>query len=177
MKKVYGDDCLSFPTVKRWYKRFHDGRESLEDDERESKLRTVRTPETIQKVQQFLAEDRNALVRMIADAVGISAGAVYTILTKDLGKKKICAHFVPHFLRDHEMTNREAHSRDIIKEARNDPRLLDTIVTGDETWCFMYEPETKRQGAEWLSKDEPRPKKVSTPNDVANQDNANFVLR
>jgi len=31
-------------------------------------------------------------------------------------------------------------------------------VTGDETWCFQYEPETKRQSAEWKAPDEPKPK-------------------
>jgi len=32
-------------------------------------------------------------------------------------------------------------------------------VTGDKTWCFQYDPETKRQSAEWEAPDEPKPKK------------------
>ncbi|KPU81757.1 uncharacterized protein Dana_GF26822, partial [Drosophila ananassae] len=51
------------------------------------------------------------------------------------------------------------HLKDIIKEAKKDPNFLYKIVTGDETWCFQYDPETKRQSAEWMAPDEPKPKK------------------
>lgn len=51
------------------------------------------------------------------------------------------------------------HCKDIIKHARRDENFLKTIVTGDETWCFQYEPQTKRQSAEWRSPDEGNPKK------------------
>ena len=52
------------------------------------------------------------------------------------------------------------HSRDIIAAAVNNPNFLKSIVTGDETWCFQYDPETKRQSAEWKSKNSPQAKKV-----------------
>lgn len=35
------------------------------------------------------------------------------------------------------------HCKDINNLARNDKNFL---KTDDETWCFQYEPETKRQG-------------------------------
>jgi len=31
-----------------------------------------------------------------------------------------------------------------------DAEIFNKIITGDETWCFVYEPETKRQSFEWL---------------------------
>jgi len=31
---------------------------------------------------------------------------------------------------------------------------------GDETWCFAYDPETKRQSSEWVGETSPRPKKL-----------------
>ncbi|PNF15995.1 hypothetical protein B7P43_G04631 [Cryptotermes secundus] len=34
------------------------------------------------------------------------------------------------------------------------------IVTGDETWCFQYEPLRKAQSAAWLSPKKPKPKKA-----------------
>ena len=47
MKKVYGDDCLSRSRIYEWFKRFQEGREALEDDERSAKRccerRQVRT--------------------------------------------------------------------------------------------------------------------------------------
>jgi len=39
--------------------------------------------------------------------------------------------------------------------------FLDKVVTGDESWVFDYDPETKRQSAEWHTKISPRPKKAS----------------
>ena len=33
-KQVYGDDCLSRSRIHEWFKRFQEGREALEDDER-----------------------------------------------------------------------------------------------------------------------------------------------
>ena len=37
---------------------------------------------------------------------------------------------------------------------------LNKIITGDETWCFAYDPETKRQSFEWVGETSPRPKKL-----------------
>jgi len=34
------------------------------------------------------------------------------------------------------------------------------IITGDETWVYVYDPETKRQSSQWKSADFPRPKKA-----------------
>jgi hypothetical protein len=31
---------------------------------------------------------------------------------------------------------------------------------GYETWCFAYDPETKRQSSEWVGEISPRPKKL-----------------
>ena len=90
----------------------------------------------------------------------ISAASIYRILTENLGYRKVCARFVPHALKQHEKDLRIQHSKDIIKEAKKDQNFLYSIVTGDETWCFQYEPETKRQSARWQSPEEPKPKKT-----------------
>lgn len=90
LKKVYGDDCLSRSNVFIWHKRFSEGRESVDDDERPGRPRDARTPENIQKVREFIAEDRNATTRMIAEALGISHETARVILTEDLQKKKVC---------------------------------------------------------------------------------------
>ena len=34
------------------------------------------------------------------------------------------------------------------------------MITGDETWMFEYDPETKRQSKEWHTSASPRPKKA-----------------
>jgi hypothetical protein len=34
------------------------------------------------------------------------------------------------------------------------------IITGDETWCFAYDPETKQKSSKWVGETSPRPKKL-----------------
>ena len=41
-----------------------------------------------------------------------------------------------------------------------DKNFLGKVITGDESWCFAYDPETKRQSPEWVGKHSPRPKKL-----------------
>ena len=38
--------------------------------------------------------------------------------------------------------------------------FLHKVRTGDESWVFDYDPETKRQSEEWHTKCSPRPKKA-----------------
>jgi hypothetical protein len=42
----------------------------------------------------------------------------------------------------------------------DDRNALKGIITGDESWCFMYDPETKRQSATFLSPKKPKAQKV-----------------
>lgn len=125
-----------------------DGRESLEDDQHTGRPISIRKPETIEKVRNFIANDRNASLKMIEAAMNINRETIRTIIHEELGKTKICAKFVPHTLTDEQKAMRVSHSRDIVVAARNDPNFLKSIVTSDETWCFQYDPKTKRQSAE-----------------------------
>jgi len=43
-----------------------------------------------------------------------------------------------------------------------DKNFFNKIVTGDETWCFAYDPETKRQSSEWVGETSPQPKKLKS---------------
>ena len=38
--------------------------------------------------------------------------------------------------------------------------FFNKIISGDETWCFACDPETKRQRSEWVGETTPRPKKL-----------------
>lgn len=159
MKQVYGDDSLSRSRVHEWFTRFKDGREDIKDDQHPGASKTVSTPEAIEKVRDFLAANPKSSVKFLATELSIPAGSIYNILTKKLGYRKVCARFVPHKLTEDQKLLRIQHSKDIIKEAKKDPEFLYNIVTGDETWCFQYDPETKRQSAQWQPPDAPKPKK------------------
>ena len=49
----------------------------------------------------------------------------------------------------------------LIATADSDPDFFKKIVTGDETWCFAYDPSTKLQSAAWVGETSPRPKKTA----------------
>ena len=38
--------------------------------------------------------------------------------------------------------------------------MFDRVITGYETWCFQYDPETKRQSMQWKTQNSPRPTKA-----------------
>ena len=44
--------------------------------------------------------------------------------------------------------------------ASDDESLLSRVITGDESWVYGYDPETKRQSSQWRSPASPRPKKA-----------------
>ena len=50
--------------------------------------------------------------------------------------------------------------QDITEHLEAEPDLLNSVITGDETWVFEYDPEMKRQSREWKSYGSPRPKKA-----------------
>jgi hypothetical protein len=46
------------------------------------------------------------------------------------------------------------------EQVRNDPDFLSKVVTGDESWIYGYDPETKQQSSQWKCPSSPRPKKA-----------------
>ena len=52
----------------------------------------------VKKVREIIAIDANFTVRMLAEELNLAYCKIYTILTEDLGKRKIFARFVPHQL-------------------------------------------------------------------------------
>ena len=49
---------------------------------------------------------------------------------------------------------------DLREQVGNDPQILSKIVTGDETWCYGYDPETKQALSQWKTPNSPKPKKA-----------------
>lgn len=160
MQQAYGNDCLSRTQVHEWYTRFKSGREELADDERPGRPREVVNEKNIKIVSDFIKKEPKSSLRYMESELHIDKDSIHTILVNHLGLRKVCARFVPHKLKEEEKVLRIQHSTDIIKEAKKDRNFLYSIVTGDETWCFQYSPETKRQSSAWKHPDEPNPKKI-----------------
>ncbi|XP_014480147.1 PREDICTED: putative uncharacterized protein FLJ37770 [Dinoponera quadriceps] len=91
--KAYGKSAMSKTRVYEWYKRFQDGREDVEDDERPGRPSTSTTDENVEKVKEMVMNNRRLTVREVADDVGISIGSCHEIFSNVLGMKRVAAKF------------------------------------------------------------------------------------
>jgi len=96
---------------------------------------------------------------MIAESLNITKTVVLRILKEDLGKRKLCARVFPHSLTPEQREARVAYCQDIIAMAAAD-KLFNKMIKGDETWCFAYDPETRRQISEWVGETSHRPNQL-----------------
>ena len=62
IKKAFGDDSVSEAKIKLWYRRFKDGRESIESDRRSGRPSTSRTPDNVESVWAAVNENRQLTV-------------------------------------------------------------------------------------------------------------------
>ncbi|XP_026822225.1 protein GVQW3-like [Rhopalosiphum maidis] len=137
---AYGDETMSRARVFEWFKRFKEGRTTVESDEREGRPSTSRNEEMIQKIR--------------------TAIRVQTILTTDLDMRRVAAKFVPKLLSGEQKENRKQIATDLLECSESDDFFFKSIITGDETWVYGYDPETKVQSSQWKTPDSPRPKKL-----------------
>jgi len=107
-----------------------------------------------------MVKDRRLSVRMIAEETGLDKCAVHRILTDHSHMRKICAKLVSKNLSVEQKANRLENCQDLQERLKIGPNFLDKVITGDESWVFDYDPETKRQSSEWHTKISPRPKKA-----------------
>jgi hypothetical protein len=40
-------------------------------------------------------------------------------------------------------------------QAESDSIFISTLITGDESWVFLYDPETKQQSSQWKAPTSP----------------------
>jgi hypothetical protein len=94
-QKTYGNEALNRSNVFRWYSRFRDRRELVEDDERSDRPKSTRTEVNIAAVADLVKNYRRIPSIFIAESLNIPKALVLRILKNDLGKRKLCVRFVP----------------------------------------------------------------------------------
>jgi hypothetical protein len=65
---------------------------------RSGRLSSASTDENVASVYRLLTADRRNSAQIIADLLNTGKEAVCRIVTEDLGKRQMCARFVPHAL-------------------------------------------------------------------------------
>lgn len=111
-------------------------------------------------MKKMIMENRRITIREVADDVGISFGSCQAIFSNILGMRRVAAKFVPKLLNFDQKQSRMNIAQELLNEVNDDPELLKRVITGDETWVYGYDIETKAQSSQWKLPEEPRPKKA-----------------
>jgi hypothetical protein len=146
--------------VFKWHKPFAQGRDNFEDDEHTGRPRMFRTEFKIQEVATLVHANRSQTVDEIAATARISHGTCHKILYDDLNMSNVTQHSVPCVLAQDQCDDSMGICDDLINSADKDGTFLNRIITGDKTWCFLYDLKLKRQSASWKSPSSPRKKKL-----------------
>ena len=165
--QVYGRELVSRKCVYEWFKRFREGKETTQCEPRSGRPSTSRTPEMMGKVRQTLAQDRRLTLRLIAEELGISRNTAHTNDHDDLGKRKVFSRFVQH-----KFTAKQKEER---MDTSGDFSFLEIIVTGDETWCYQFGPESKPRSMTRCSPNYPPQEKSSAR--IQGQNTVDHLLR
>ena len=76
-----------------------------------------------------------------------------TILKKRLDLRK-----VPHLLTEEQKTQRLKCARELLKTYKGcNSWVISNLLTGDETWVHMFEPQRRADNKQWKQKDKKNP--------------------
>ena len=73
------------------------------------------------------------------------------ILAEELHMKRVVEKSVPRLLSENQTAKRLDVCREMKHQLETGPDFLCKIITGDESRCCGYEPETKQQSTQWKS--------------------------
>jgi len=146
---VYGDQTVDVSTVRRWVACFSSGNSDVKDKPRSGRPCTAVTPRNEERLDQLIRVNRRIMTRELCTELNIGCNALETMVAT-LEYRKVCARWVPRMLTQDHKEQRMQVCQDLLNQHKAEgDSFLDRIITGDETWCHHYEPESKRQSMEW----------------------------
>ncbi len=89
----------------------------------------------------------------MADFTGIKTGNIQRILKMDLGLVRKCAKFVPHLLTGIQEHQRLNNATLMLRCTAADLTFLQSVVTMDEMWIYLYDPDMCAHASQWLPKE------------------------
>ena len=178
LKAAFGDEAPSRTTIYDWFAEFQRGRRSLEDIPRSGRPAAATTDLQVAAVQKLVDEDGRVTVLQIAEEVGISSGSVSNVLHNSLGLSKVSARWVPHMLTEEQKQRRVNWCRSMLEKFDGGKlNAVWEIVSGDETWVYCFDLETKQQSQQWIPVGQRPPQKFIRSRTIAKQMIAVFVSR
>ena len=99
----------------------------------------------------------------IAAEFSMSRSSAYNIVHDYLGYRKVCSRWVPRQLsNDHKHARQTICQAHFYRHACEVDAFLHRTVTGDESWVYHYESESKGQLMQWKHLSSPANKKFMT---------------
>ena len=74
--------------------------------------------------------------------------------------RRVLVKYVPRLLTAEQKQERVSICTDLHKQAQNDPNFMSLVITGDESWVYGYDLETKQMSSQWKTASSPQPKKA-----------------
>ncbi|CAH1963504.1 unnamed protein product [Acanthoscelides obtectus] len=143
----FGNEAPHQSTISRWYGEFKRGR--------------VITQENVDAVCKLIIEDRHVTYREIEASLKILKTSIEKILQEELGVRKLVSRWMPHLLTEEQKAARVNWCQKTLDRFNfGNSKNVYSIVSGDESWIYCYEPENKRQSAVWVFQDEEKPTKM-----------------
>ena len=134
---------------------------SVGEDPRPGRPSTSTNDDHVDRVRAVIRGNRRLTAREGAEEVGISMGSCHQMFTEKFLKRHVNEKFVPRLLSDVQRENRIDINQELLANANGNENFLKNIITGDETWVYGYDVETKMQSSQWMGKGFPRPKKAA----------------
>ncbi|CAK1582761.1 unnamed protein product [Parnassius mnemosyne] len=164
---AYGEETMDQSNVYRWYNMFSEGREDLNDEQRDGRPSTSTTDDNIDKVKKILLANRRITVREVAEDLHISIGSCHSIVSNDLGMSRVAAKVVPKLLNFDQKQIRVNIAQEMLDSVRDDSNVLQRAISDDESWIlFMtWKPKLNHpNGSCRMSQD-----RKSAPNSVEHE--------
>ena len=143
IQKTFVDESMGITQIKEWYKRFKNSRTSVDSDPRSGRPSLTTTPENIERVRLAIESDRRSTVSELENDLWIPKTTVWEIFNKILGMTRVCAKFIPKLLTTEQKDLRSKIAQGNLEMVSDDGNVLKKVITGDKSWLYGHDPETK----------------------------------
>ncbi|XP_039312992.1 histone-lysine N-methyltransferase SETMAR-like [Solenopsis invicta] len=155
INSAFGQGSTNELIMRRWFQKFRNGDESLEDEKDRGRPSAVGND----KLKVLLEADPRTTIRQLAVKLNASHPTILDHL-RQLRKSKKLDKWVPHELNKNKKNRRYEVCSMLLLRNNNNP-FLDRIVTCDENESILY--DNQRRSTQWLDRGEapqhfPKPK-------------------
>lgn len=115
----------------RWFKTFHMAGINAQ------RLLMSRTDNNVDRIRDLVKSNHQLTIKIISEQLNLNLNIVHQIFTNELRIRKVCVNLTQKTWLE-QKNNRIIVSHDILGWIKNDPDLIYYVITGDESWIYVY---------------------------------------